>query len=308
MRFYKICDTLVPVEESALQDTHFQYVVTANEMEWKKHSDILGLQVDPDIDLDPCDVLETKAVVNYDSLTGSFCIPDQRDICGIKHGFTFALNERGILFIDNRDYAPRLIEKIRTTKKWRTPGLERFLYTFLEEIINPDLRMLQEMEQKLDRNEEEILREETGESLTIINNLRGELVDLRMYYEQLMDLGLELEENENEFFREEELYLFRLFTSRVSRLQERVTALREYCVQLRDLVQSKLDEKQNHIMTVLTIITSIFMPLTLIAGWYGMNFKYMPELNWKWSYPVVFLVSVAIVVGCITWFRKKKWM
>ena len=78
--------------------------------------------------------------------------------------------------------------------------------------------------------------------------------------------------------------------------------------QLRDLIQSQLDERQNRIMTVLTVITSIFLPLTLIAGWYGMNFRYMPELEWRWSYPAVLVVSVLIVVFCLIWFRKKKWM
>ena len=87
-----------------------------------------------------------------------------------------------------------------------------------------------------------------------------------------------------------------------------VTGQREYITQLRDLLQSQLDIRQNRIMTVLTVITSIFMPLTLIAGWYGMNFRYMPELEWKYSYPVLILISVAIVVVCLVWFRKKKWM
>ena len=78
--------------------------------------------------------------------------------------------------------------------------------------------------------------------------------------------------------------------------------------QLRDLIQSQLDERQNRIMTVLTVITSIFLPLSLIAGWYGMNFRYMPELDWRWSYPAVLVVSVLIVVFCLVLFKKKKWM
>ena len=67
-------------------------------------------------------------------------------------------------------------------------------------------------------------------------------------------------------------------------------------------------KKVIRIMTVLTVITSIFLPLTLIAGWYGMNFKYMPELEWRFSYPVVIIVSIAIVAACLTWFKRKKWM
>ncbi|MBQ2545784.1 MAG: magnesium transporter [Clostridia bacterium] len=141
-----------------------------------------------------------------------------------------------------------------------------------------------------------------------MNDIRGDLLDLRVHYEQLIDLGQELEENENGFFREENLRYFHMFTERVVRLQDMVTGQREYITQLRDLLQSQLDIRQNRIMTVLTVITSIFMPLTLIAGWYGMNFRYMPELEWKYSYPVLILISVAIVVVCLVWFRKKKWM
>ena len=87
-----------------------------------------------------------------------------------------------------------------------------------------------------------------------------------------------------------------------------MTSLREYVAQLRDLIQARLDVKQNKIMTVLTVITSIFLPLTLIAGWYGMNFKYMPELEWKYSYPAVIVISAVIVVVCLWWFKRKKWL
>ena len=99
-----------------------------------------------------------------------------------------------------------------------------------------------------------------------------------------------------------------MLTERVVRLRDIVLGQREYVMQLRDLMQSQLDVKQNRIMTVLTVVTSIFLPLTLIAGWYGMNFKYMPELEWRYSYPVVILLSVVIVVVCLIWFKRKKWM
>jgi magnesium transporter len=61
-------------------------------------------------------------------------------------------------------------------------------------------------------------------------------------------------------------------------------------------------------MTLLTVITTIFMPLTLIAGWYGMNFRYMPELGWSLGYPVVIGISIAIVIACLVFFKKKNWL
>jgi magnesium transporter len=99
-----------------------------------------------------------------------------------------------------------------------------------------------------------------------------------------------------------------MFTERVIRLQTLVSGQREYVTQLRDLFQSGIDIRQNRIMTLLTVITSIFLPLTLIAGWYGMNFRYMPELGWVWGYPAVIIVSILIVIGSLIWFKKKKWL
>ena len=85
-------------------------------------------------------------------------------------------------------------------------------------------------------------------------------------------------------------------------------SLRDFSIQIRDLYQSQLDVKQNRTMALLTVITTIFMPLTLIAGWYGMNFKYMPELEYKWAYPAVIAVSIIIVIVSLLFFKKKKWL
>ena len=79
----------------------------------------------------------------------------------------------------------------------------------------------------------------------------------------------------------------------------------EYCTQIQSLFQSEIDIRQNRIMQILTIVTTIFLPLTLLVGWYGMNFSGMPELHWKYGYPTIILVSVAVVVLSL-WVCKKK--
>ena len=142
--------------------------------------------------------------------------------------------------------------------------------------------------------------------LDALNNIRGDLRDLRTHYNQLIELAQEFEENENSFFHTDHLRFFRLFSSRVSRLHDIVNSLLDYTNQIRDTYQSRLDVKQNRIMTVLTVVTTVFMPLTLIVGWYGMNFKYMPELDSVWGYPVVIGVSVLIVVVSIVFFKRRK--
>ena len=94
-------------------------------------------------------------------------------------------------------------------------------------------------------------------------------------------------------------------TEDVIRLREESQLLREYCTQIQSLFQSEIDIRQNRIMQILTIVTTIFLPLTLLVGWYGMNFSGMPELHWKYGYPAIILVSVAVVVLSL-WVCKKK--
>ena len=85
-------------------------------------------------------------------------------------------------------------------------------------------------------------------------------------------------------------------------------SLLDYTLQIRDTYMARLDVRQNRIMTVLTVVTTIFMPLTLLAGWYGMNFKYMPELNSVYGYPVVIIISILIVIFSLLFFKRKKWL
>ena len=118
----------------------------------------------------------------------------------------------------------------------------------------------------------------------------------------------ELEENENGFFREENLRYIHLFMNYMTRRHSSAASLLDYAMQVRDLYDAQLGVRQNRIMTLLTVITTIFMPLTLIVGWYGMNFRYMPELEWRFGYPAVIALSVAIVAYCLILFKKKKWL
>ena len=92
---------------------------------------------------------------------------------------------------------------------------------------------------------------------------------------------------------------------RIGRLKDEAQMLREYGLQVRELFQAEIDIRQNNIMKILTIVTTIFLPLSLVAGWYGMNFTNMPELTWKYGYPAVIGISVLVVLICL-WVMKKK--
>ena len=304
--FYQIKDTLIECDISDLKNPEYQYVSVLTKEEWRQYKECFDLGIDMELDLN--EIHSTKAVVNYDSLTGTFMIPDRNNITEQFFKFTFVLDEKGIIFIDDSGRVMKMIRRVCRQKRWRMPGLERFIYDFLEQIIYRDQTLMEKYELELDKIEDAILKDVEDVDLNRISDIRSDIRDLRIHYEQLTDLGQELEENENDFFKEDNLRYFRLFLNRMDRLRDEARSLHEYTMQVRDLQHTQLDIKQNRIMTLLTVVTTIFMPLTLIVGWYGMNFKFMPELEWHWSYPVVFIVSVLIVVLSLIYFKKKKWL
>ena len=113
-----------------------------------------------------------------------------------------------------------------------------------------------------------------------------------------------LEENENGFFAKKRLKYFGIIADRADRLMGRTAHLLEYAKQVQDAYQAQVDAQQNRNMQFLTVISTIFFPLTLTTGWYGMNFRNMPEL--ENGYPGIIILSLVVIAGCIFIFKKKK--
>ena len=285
-----------------------QYVAVLNTTEWQREREKFDMGIELELDLDVNDIHSSKAEVNYDSLTGTFLIPDRNNLNENDFRFAFALDEKGIVFIDDSGKAEEMIGVIRSTKHWRSPSLERFLYDFLELIVARDLPIMERFEDELDRLEDEIITSEGEADMLRVNEISSDVRRLLVHYEQIIDMTQELLENENGFFTEENLRYMHLFMNQIVRRHDLAVSLRDHCIQVRDLYNAQLGVRQNRIMTLLTVVTTIFMPLTLIAGWYGMNFKYMPELGMRFAYPAVIAVSILIVIFCLYFFKKKKWM
>ena len=307
MSYYLLMDTAKPcTKEELFHETGYKYAAVLTTAEWAADRDRfdMGIEWEPDTG----DIYNTKAEVNYDSLTGTFQIPDRANIGEREFCFAYALDEKGIVFIDDSGRAEQMIDTIRRTKRWRTPSLERFLHDFLEQIVDRDLSLMEHYEEELNRIEDAVLDTEGQEDLGRVIEIHNDIRILLVHYEQLIDMTQELEENENGFFSEENLRYIHLFMNLLVRRRDSAVSLRDHSTQVRDLYHAQLEVRQNRIMTLLTVVTTIFMPLTLIVGWYGMNFRYMPELDWRFGYPAVFVVSIAIIIFCLILFRKKKWL
>ena len=187
--------------------------------------------------------------------------------------------------------------------------LEKLVFAFLDAMIEGDGKLLENMEFSLSEEEERVLCNHEGEDfIGFLLDVRRRLLLLRNYYEQLIDVGKALEENENDIFAEEDLRYFKIFTDKAERLERNVRSLREQVMQLREAYQSMLELRLNHIMKIFTALSAIFLPLTLITGWYGMNFTGMPELSWHYGYPYVIALAAAVAMLCIGLFRRKHWL
>lgn len=238
-----------------------------------------------------------------------------RDVFGEKDRIALFIKADLCLIVSVKDdmnriweYFDSVVERYNTEKHSLGEAVpERFLYFFLDKLIMDDRIILENMEFHMSELETQMLQERIHPGfVNEILRWKRELMYIWNYYEQLIDLGEVLRDNENEMFPEENAGKFAIFADRIHRLNENVRHLKEYTVQLRETHDAMLDYNLNNIMKFFTVITTIFLPLTLIAGWYGMNFRYMPELDWRYGYPAVILFSVGVVAALLVAFKKHK--
>ena len=303
MRRYEINETLVEMEDG--QECSKQFVATLTPEEWEEYRDSFNMG----IDIDPATVeaLDMQAEVNYDSITGVISIPEKDSFASSMKQFAFALDETGIVFIDTDGSAENIISSVLKDKRIKNPSLPRFLYDFLRTLIDSEPKLMYSIEAQLDAIEANLYADTYDQSLVdTVNEARSHLRDLDDYYEHLQDFVEVLAENENGFFENDDTRWFRILYNRIEKIRDKNTTLREQAIQLLDLYKMNLDIYQNRIMTIFTVITVIFAPLTLLAGWYGMNFEFMPELKYPYAYPILICVVAAIVISLVIFFRKKR--
>lgn len=250
------------------------------------------------------DVYFCKVEAEQDYFCGSLAIPNAVDLLGSRYRLLFFINKQYVLLVSEDDYGKRLAEHLRSRKLSSQTSTEKVLSMILADIIAKDTVMLEKFERELMEMEEEAMRRQTDLFLKHMIRVRKQLLILRGYYEQFMEVCRELEENENDLFAKKQLKYFGNISDRAERLLHRCIHLIDYAGQVKDVYQGQVDARQNRNMQYLTVVSTIFFPLTLITGWYGMNFENMPEL--AHGYPYVVIISVLVVIICIWIFKKKK--
>lgn len=181
------------------------------------------------------------------------------------------------------------------------------LRLFFIQLINDDMIYLDNFEEQIIDAENEAIKDEKEDYLDKIIEFRKHLLNLKHYYNQLQIIFDGFLENEKNYFDEETLRKLTIVHNRIDRLQLSVLNLRDYVTQMREAYQAQIDIEQNNLMRIFTVITAIFLPLTLMVGWYGMNFKNMYELDNDYGYPAFIVISILVCVTLLLYFKKRKW-
>ncbi|MBC8536905.1 magnesium transporter CorA family protein [Feifania hominis] len=217
------------------------------------------------------------------------------------------LSERTLLFVvQNTQQITQIIDRIATDGE-PDISFSKLLCDYFETQAEVHYDYLSHIEEGIAALEETVTSGRERKSyLNAIAVLRQKQLALKRYFEQLLDLFAGIEANENDLFTERSLQRFHLLAGKTDRLYHSVLNLRDYITQLREAYQAQADLSLNAIMKLFTVITAIFLPLTLLVGWYGMNFQ-MPEYSYRYAYPVFIAVSLAIIGGLVFYFKKHRW-
>ena len=220
----------------------------------------------------------------------------------------FCLEEGWLCLIGEEIALVGQLERMKESRFALDLSLAGFFCALLHAWTDEDAIFLQSVEENLSAMEEELLASLPNRFYERLIVWRRDLVALHACYDQLSSMGESLRASTSPLIQEEDRLAFGYLSDRAERFLQHVESLREDLLHIREMYQTQIGVRQSRVMTMLAVISAIFLPLTLLVGWYGMNFAYMPELHWTYGYPVVIALSVVIVVVEIVIFRHNRWL
>lgn len=304
---YQIRDELLPLDEGCEPDPGCPVVEVLTKEEFKE----LGESVDDHVRESIADLIMAESCyvdVHPNCAIGSMAVPDKVDLMGDRDLFSFYYEADRLIFVDDSNVALEAMERVARTSMRPDMSTAVCLYLFLRELIINDTKWLGELEDKMEDAEESMVNSDEELPTDDLAMYRRVTIRMSTYYQQLAAVALILSSNEYGLMADDEARNFEYIIRSADRLESRAETIREYSLTLRELHQTQIDVRQNNTMQLLTLVTVIIAPLTLIAGWFGMNFSNMPGATDPWGFPVVCVVGVVITLALVWWFHKKKWI
>lgn len=187
-------------------------------------------------------------------------------------------------------------------------GTDFLAYVIMDTVVDEYFALQETFDELIDDVEEELLSNPTHQTLNTIQHIKRELIFLRRSVSPLRELLAGIQRSESSLLNPHTKRYFGDIYDHSIRIIEAMESYRDLIAGMLDIYLSSVSNKMNETMKVLTVFMSIFIPLTFIAGVYGMNFDYMPELKWKWAYPALWVVFISISLFLLRIFKKKDWL
>ena len=200
-------------------------------------------------------------------------------------------------------------ERIRKGRgRIRKAGPDYLAYALIDAVVDHYFLILEKIGGKIEHFEERLHAQPTPEILQAIYDLKRELIYFRKQVWPIREVLSTWQKTESAIIQEDNKVFIRDIYDHTIQVIDTIESFRDIISGMMDLYLSTVSNKMNEVMKVLTIIATIFIPLTFVAGIYGMNFKYMPELEWKWSYLILWILLIVIFFGMMFYFKRKKWL
>jgi magnesium transporter len=190
----------------------------------------------------------------------------------------------------------------------RNLGTDYLTYVIMDSIIDEYFTLQDTFDELIENIEDELLTNPSAQTLATIQKIKRELIFLRRSVSPLRELLASIQRSESPLLNAKTKRYFGDVYDHVIRVTEAMESYRDLIAGMLDIYLSSVSNKMNETMKVLTVFASIFIPLTFIAGVYGMNFEYMPELKWRWGYPALWVVFIGVSVFLLRFFKKKNWL
>ncbi|MGB6370642.1 MAG: magnesium/cobalt transporter CorA [Atribacterota bacterium] len=200
-------------------------------------------------------------------------------------------------------------ERIRNNiGRIRKLGVDYLVYSLIDAIVDNYFIIIERLDEEIENLEDKVVIQPNPSNVQEIHKLKRDLIFLRKSIWPLREVISFLEKSESPLVLESTNLYLRDVYGHTIQVMDTVESLRDIISGILDIYLSSINTRMNEIMKMLTIVATIFIPLTFITGIYGMNFQYMPEIKWFWGYPAVLSIMVAIGIGMLIYFKRKKWM
>lgn len=262
--------------------------------------DILNTEQRPKIDVNDDYIFISAKMLNYDKVLGEFEVEQVSFIFGKNYALSICEKDTDV-------FEPVIKRLQQGMSRHRKQGSDYLVYCLLDVIVDNYFTVLEGFGDKVELVEDIMVSRTNSHMLGSIHKLRRQLLFLHKAVWPLREVLSFLERGESLLLQESTSIYIRDLYDHVVQVMDTTDTLRDILSSMLDVYLSSTSNRMNEIMKVLTIISTLFMPLSFIVGVYGMNIDIMPELHWPWMYPVLWVVMLSIVVTMMAYFKRKKW-